>query len=37
VLPWIHADKIVEKHRAFVDEGGVFLIPLPELKIVAAV
>jgi SAM-dependent methyltransferase len=36
VLPWIHADKIVEKHHAFVDEGGVFLIPLPDLKIVAA-
>jgi SAM-dependent methyltransferase len=36
VLAWIHADKIVQRHQRFADEGGVFLIPLPEMKLVTA-
>jgi SAM-dependent methyltransferase len=36
ILPWIHADRIVEKHRAFVEGGGVFLVPLPDMKIVGS-
>jgi len=34
VLAWIHADKIVERHRQFVTDGGVLLIPLPEMNLV---
>jgi hypothetical protein len=36
VLPWIHVDKIVDRHRRFAAEGGQFLIPLPEMRLVAA-
>jgi SAM-dependent methyltransferase len=35
VLPWIHADKIVERHRQFLADGGVFLVPLPEMRLAA--
>jgi SAM-dependent methyltransferase len=36
VLPWIHADKIVEKHRDFAARGGEFLIPLPDMRLIDA-
>jgi len=32
IFAWNFARPIVEKHRAFVDKGGRFLIPLPELR-----
>lgn len=34
ILAWQYESFIVEKHRKFVQEGGKFLIPLPELRIV---
>ena len=34
VLAWNFADSIIAKHRAFLDAGGRFIVPLPELRIV---
>lgn len=34
VLAWNFADSIMDKHRAFCDEGGRFIIPLPTIRIV---
>ncbi len=36
VLAWNFAEQIIENNRAFVDKGGRFIIPLPELRIVAS-
>lgn len=33
VLAWNFADSIVEKHKRFSDEGGRFIIPIPELRV----
>ncbi len=32
VLAWNFADSIIAKHRSFVDAGGRFIIPLPEVR-----
>lgn len=34
VLAWNFADAIIAKHRAYLDSGGHFIVPLPELRIV---
>jgi len=34
ILAWIHADKIIENHRRFIDEGGAFLRLFPCVNIV---
>ena len=34
VLAWIYAEPIIKRHRRFLEEGGKFIIPLPELKVV---
>ena len=34
ILAWIYADAIVRRHKRFIEEGGKFVIPLPDLKIV---
>lgn len=34
VLSWIYADRIVSRHSKFVEAGGIFLVPFPDLKIV---
>lgn len=34
VLAWNFADSIIEKHKAFTEAGGNFIVPLPEVKIV---
>ena len=34
ILAWIHADKIIESHRRFIDEGGAFLRLFPGVNIV---
>lgn len=34
VLAWNFADSIMDKHRAFCDEGGRFIVPLPSVRIV---
>ena len=31
---WRYADVIIKKHRRFIEQGGVFLIPLPDMKII---
>jgi SAM-dependent methyltransferase len=34
VLAWNYAGPIIDRHRRFLDEGGKFVIPLPELRVV---
>jgi hypothetical protein len=36
LLAWQHQQSIAEKHKSFLDRGGKFIIPLPELKILGA-
>ena len=33
ILAWNFAESIIEKHRAFQEAGGHFIVPLPELEI----
>ena len=34
MLAWRYAEPIIKKHKKFVDQGGKFLIPLPEVRAV---
>ena len=34
ILAWRYYEKIMNKHQRFLDQGGQFIIPLPELKII---
>lgn len=34
ILAWIYAEPIMKRHQRFLDEGGKFVIPLPELRVV---
>ena len=34
VLAWRYYEKILKRHQKFIDQGGRFIIPLPELKII---
>lgn len=34
VLAWNFADPIIDKHQRFLHEGGRFIVPLPELRII---
>lgn len=34
VLAWNFADSIIAKHKAYLDLGGRFIVPLPEIRIV---
>jgi SAM-dependent methyltransferase len=34
VLAWIYAEPIIRRHQRFLEEGGKFIIPLPDLKVV---
>jgi hypothetical protein len=34
VLAWRYYEKIIKRHQQFLDKGGHFIIPLPELKII---
>ena len=34
VLPWYFADEFVNRERKFLDDGGKFLIPLPQFKLI---
>ncbi|WP_061249361.1 class I SAM-dependent methyltransferase [Leptospira alstonii] len=36
VLAWQHQKSIVKRHKAFLDAGGMFLIPLPELSVLGS-
>lgn len=35
ILAWNYADPIIKRHQRYIDEGGMFLIPLPDLKVVS--
>lgn len=35
ILAWNYAEPIMKRHQRYIAEGGVFVIPLPELKLVA--
>jgi len=34
ILAWRYYEKIISKHQKYLDDGGHFIIPLPELKII---
>lgn len=34
ILAWRFADAIIQKHNVFIEHGGKFVIPLPELRII---
>ena len=34
ILAWRYADKIMKRHEKFINDGGKFLMPLPEVKII---
>jgi len=34
ILAWRYAEPIIEKHKAFIEQGGKFIIPLPTIKII---
>lgn len=34
ILAWRYAEPIIKKHKAFLDQGGHFIMPLPDLRIV---
>lgn len=34
ILAWNYADAIIKRHQSFIDEGGKFVVPLPELRII---
>ena len=34
ILAWIYADPILKRNQAYVAEGGRFLVPLPETKVI---
>jgi len=33
ILAWRYADNIIRKNQAYLDQGGHFIIPLPELRV----
>ena len=35
ILAWQYADAIINKHKRFTQAGGKFIIPLPDMKIIA--
>ncbi len=36
ILAWIHADRIIANNRAYLDQGGHFIVCFPEVRIVGA-
>jgi SAM-dependent methyltransferase len=36
ILAWNYAQPIMERHRRYIAEGGTFVIPLPDIKLVSA-
>ena len=34
ILAWIYAEPIIKRNQRYVDEGGRFVVPLPDLRIV---
>jgi len=36
VLPWHFLDEFVERERAYLEDGGRFIVPLPETRVIGA-
>ena len=36
ILAWVYADPIVKRNQAYVDTGGRFLVPLPEMRLIGS-
>jgi SAM-dependent methyltransferase len=36
ILAWIHADRIIESHNRYLDDGGAFIRIFPEVEIIAS-
>ena len=36
ILAWNYAQPIIDRHRRFLEEGGKFVVPLPDLRVVTA-
>jgi len=36
ILAWNFSDSIIGKHQKFLDNGGVFIVPLPQLEVKSA-
>ena len=36
ILAWIHAKKIIEKNKKYLDEGGRFVVLCPEVRVIGA-
>lgn len=34
ILAWAYADNIIKKHQKYLNNGGKFIVPLPEIKII---
>lgn len=34
ILAWRYVEPIIKKHKTFIEQGGKFIVPLPELKII---
>lgn len=34
ILAWRYAEPIIKKHKAFIEQGGKFIIPLPAMRII---
>jgi hypothetical protein len=34
ILGWQHLNSIINRHKAFIQSGGKFLVPLPKLKVI---
>ena len=34
ILDWQHRDAIIDRHRKYIEKGGEFLIPLPQVKVI---
>jgi SAM-dependent methyltransferase len=34
ILAWQYADLIIKKHQRFLEQGGVFVVPLPKVKVI---
>jgi SAM-dependent methyltransferase len=37
ILAWNYAEQIIKRHQRYIDEGGTFVVPLPELRMVSGV
>ena len=34
ILAWRYFEPIIKKHQAFLDQGGHFIVPLPEIGVI---